>query len=138
MARRVQKGYIKNNNTNVVKNFMYNPSDFSDDIGVTFGELSSPGSSYPLFQYISGDARTISVNVYLNGKASDVADFKNFMEDFLPQSARGRFNKPPVMTFAMGSYVKKCILSKYSRNFTKFDSNLEPTEMTLSLTLTVL
>lgn len=131
----VKKGYIKNKDTGKVKSFLYNPSDFSDSKSTTFGEISAPGSSYPRFQYINGGARTVSFDVYVRGKASEVNSHLNFLEEFLPKRGT-KFSKPPILIFAMGSYVKECILQDIGRNFTRFDNNLNATEVTVSLKLT--
>lgn len=135
--KNVKKGYLKNEKTGVVKQFLYNPANFSDDVSVSFGELNSPGGHYPLFQYIGGDARGISLNVYLQGKPTQVKDFLNFMEEFLPLKYKKKFSKPPLVIMAMGSYVQKCIIEKYSRNFIRFDNNLEPTEVELTINMKV-
>lgn len=131
----VKKGYIKNKDTKKVKSFLYNPSEFSDNKSTSFGEISAPGSSYPKFQYISGGARTISVNVYVQGSASTVQSHLDFLEGFLPKRG-SKFSKPPILIFAMGSYVKECILTDLDRSFTRFDKNLKPIEVTVGLKLT--
>lgn len=128
----VKKGYIKNKSTKKIQKFMYNPSDFSDDVSTSFGEISPPGSSYPKFQYISGDSKVLSVDLYITGKASEVKSQLNFIEAFRPKRGT-KFSKPPVLIFAMGDYVLEGIVASISRKFTKFDKNLKATEVTVTL-----
>lgn len=129
-----KKGYIKNKTTGKVKEFLFNPESLSDQRSVSFNEISSPGSSYPRFQYIKGDARSLSLNLFLRDtKKGTVKDYLNFIEDFLPSGSR--FKKPPVLIFAMGSDVRECILTDLQRSFEEYDKNLNPTQVTVSLSL---
>ena len=132
-----KKGYIKNKSTGKVKEFLFNPESLSDGRSVSFNEISSPGSSYPRFQYIKGDARSLSLSLFLRDtKKGTVKDYLNFLEGFLPSG--NRFSKPPVLIFAMGSDVRECILTDYQRSFEEYDKNLNPTQVTVTLSLTQL
>lgn len=129
-----KKGYIKNKTTGKVKEFLFNPESISDSRSVVFNEISSPGSSYPRFQYVKGDARSLSLNLFLRDtKKGTVKDYLDFLEGFLPKG--GRFSKPPVLIFAMGSDVRECILTDYQRNFEEYDKNLNPTQVSVVLSL---
>ena len=131
-----KKGYIKNKSTGKVKQFLFNPGGFSDDRSVTFQEISSPGSNYPRFQYVKGDSRSLSLSLFLrNTKNGTVKDYLNFLEEFLPDSKSSRFNKPPILIFAMGSDVRECILTSISRDFEEFDKNLEVKQASVTLSL---
>lgn len=134
------KGYLKNTDTGKVVNFIYNPNSFSDNTGVTFSEISAPGSSYPKYTYVGGQVRSIALDIYLHDHSGKKLDeFKNFLEDFMPVSkGMGKFSKPPSIIFAFGPYVKTCILETMNREFTDFDRDLKPVEMTISLGLKVI
>lgn len=128
------KGYIKNKTTGEVKNFLFNPSDFSDSRSVNFSEISAPGSSYPKFQYVSAGARSFSLVLYLVDTAKgSVQDYLTFLEGFLPKG--NRFNKPPILIFAMGTDVRECLLQTLDRSFSDFDANLNKKEATVTLSL---
>lgn len=128
------KGYIKNKTTGEVKNFLFNPSDFSDSRSVNFSEISAPGSSYPKFQYVSAGARSFSLVLYLVDTAKgSVQDYLTFLEGFLPKG--DRFNKPPILIFAMGTDVRECLLQTLDRSFSDFDANLNKKEATVTLSL---
>lgn len=132
-----KKGYIKNKSTGEVKNFLYNPSGYSDSRAVVFSEISSPGSSYPRFQYVKTGARTMTLELFLNNnKNGTVTDYLKFLEKFLPKGKK--FQKPPILIFAMGSDVRECILTQLDRSFVEFDKNLNPTTATVSLSLILL
>ena len=129
-----KKGYIKNKKTGKVKEFLFNPESVSDSRSVSFNEISSPGSSYPRFQYIKGEARSLSLNLFLRDtKKGTVKDYLSFLEGFLPTGSK--FSKPPVLIFAMGSDVRECILTDLQRNYEMYDKNLNPTQVTVTLSL---
>ena len=43
---------------------------------------------------------------------------------------------PKLVIFAFGNYVKKCIITEIDRQFTDFNEDLSPREVTISLSLT--
>ena len=132
-----KKGYIKNKTTGEVKRFLYNPSGYSDSRAVVFSEISSPGSSYPKFQYVKTGARTMTLELFLsNTKSGTVTDYLTFLEKFLPKGSQ--FQKPPICIIAMGSDVRECIITQLDRTFTDFDKDLTPTMVTVSLSLILL
>jgi hypothetical protein len=158
MAReQVKKAYIQNNATNDIMEFQFNPPEFNDKLGVEFSELSSPGMSAPMFQYIGGKARVVTFELYLNawtgyrgqvpigpspeGVVSDlyVKAPIRFLHSFLPPADAGKtFSPPPTMTFAWGWFVKTCILTDLDINYTRFNAQLDPIEAKVNLTLTIL
>lgn len=133
-----KKGYIKNKTTGAVKPFMYNPEGISDSRATEFSEISSPGSSYPRFQYVKTGARTFNLELFLTTSSKGtVKDYFKFIDGFQPKGSR--FSKPPVLIFVMGSDVRECIVTQVNRSITEFNSaNLEPTKAVVSLALTQL
>lgn len=128
------KGYIKNKSTGEVKKFLYNPSGISDSKAVTFSEINAPGSSHPKFQYVNTGARTLTLELFLSDSPlGTTRDYLKFLEQFMPKGER--FNKPPVLVFAMGNDVRECIVSQLDRTLTDFDENLNVTRATVSLSL---
>ncbi len=129
----VSKGFIKNTKTGEIRNFVFNPSNFSDDISVTFNELGSGGAVRNKHQFITGSNRSIELNLFIRSKdSSKIEEFKNFLEDFLPLT---RFVAPPPLLFCFGTYIKKCMLLNVKRNWNDFNEDLQVTEMSLKLSL---
>ena len=127
------KGFIKNVKTGEIQNFLFNPSNFSDDISVTFNELGSGGAVKNKHQFITGSNRVIDLNLFLRSKdSSKIEEFKNFLEDFLPIT---RFVSPPQLLFCFGTYIKKCMLLDLKRDWTDFNQELQVTEMSIKLSL---
>lgn len=131
------KGYIKNLATGQIKSFLYNPSSFSTSRSVNIGEITAPGCSYPRFQYISGGAKTINIDLFLYGNNDEVNSYKAFLNSFLPVESAISFKTPPMMLFAFGSYMKKCVLEGFDEEYVSFHDDLRPKQMTIKLTLKV-
>lgn len=132
------KGYIKNMKTGEIRQFMYNPTSFGTERSVEFNEMSAPGSSYPKFQYVSGQVRGIELMLFLHGEGSKVVTNIDFLNNLLPEeNSSGRFNKPPVVLFAFGSFIKKCIVESVSVSYEEFHADLKPRIAVVGLSLKV-
>lgn len=135
------KGYILNKVTLEMKSFMYNPPQISFSRGSTYSEISSPGMSYPLFQFVKGESMRFNFSLYFYDKPCTgvIKEWLNFLNGFLPPEYTYKenysFTKPPHLIIAMGSFVKVCVLESLGTTYTDFNSQLQPTEATFSLSL---
>lgn len=132
------KGYIKNRSTGVIKNFMFNPAELSFDRGATYSEISSPGLSYPLTQYVRGNILTFSVPLYIYDKpySGEVKAWEDFLNSFVPPTVNASgYTKPDEMLFVMGNFIRSCVVDTLSTNYTSFTSDLLPNEATFTLSL---
>lgn len=130
------KGYIKNTKTGEMKEFIYNPESFSDSQGVKYQDIESPGSSYPLTQFVSGQAKKISLELFLYDKSGNnkVRKYIAFLEKFLP-NGKNRFASPAPLLFVFGSYIEKCVMENIDKEYLEFDTSLEPTRAKVKLSL---
>lgn len=130
------KGYIKNQQSGETKKFQYNPSDYTSSRGTTYREISSPGTSYPRFQFVSGRSRQLRFDIFLYGDNPE--EFIEFMNEFLPaeDSSQG-FKHPPLLTIAYGNMVKTCILEDLNERYQEFNEDLSPKHVELSVSLKV-
>jgi len=137
------KGYMENRKTKKVLRFQYNPEEFTDSQGVEYREIKSPGISYPAFQYVGGEVRTVEFTLFLdnmeNKKATNkVEETIKFVEQFLPTSNKGsKYTPPPSMLFAFGWFVKECLLVRATPRYTMFDRSLRPLRAELDITLNI-
>lgn len=134
------KGYIKNASSGIIKNFMFNPESLQYMKSATYSETSSPGLSYPLTQYVRGNSITFSIPLYIYDRSytGAVKEWEAFLSAFLPPEINGTtYTKPDMLTLVMGSFIKNCVLESLDINYTAFNSDLEPTEATLTLGLRV-
>lgn len=127
--------------------FIYNPSEFTHEIGVGYSAIESPGISYPYIGYEGGRLHTISFDIYLNGRglhkgddegAEAVMEWIRWLHSFLPPQNNGKqFRKPPDLEFAFGWFVKITKLANYKARYTMFTPDLRPLEATISVELIV-
>lgn len=129
----VNKGFIKNVNTGAIKEFLLNPTSFTDEVTINFSEIDAGGSPGYKHQYIGRTNRAIELRLYLQSRdPSKVEDFKNFLESFIPVT---RFKAPPLALFCFGTYIKKCMVLSVRREWSRFNSELRVTEMSIQLSL---
>lgn len=58
-------GFIIDVETGDNFDFQYNPSEFIDDKSTAWAAVKVPGMSHPRYQFVSGEARSISFKVHL-------------------------------------------------------------------------
>lgn len=135
------KGYIKNIETNEMREFQFNPTDFTYTQGATFNEVSSPFSPYPLISYGAGISSTIPItlNMYGSPTINEIESFIRFVESFLPQKNTGAFveriPKPKLMLFCYGSFIKRCVLTNFTYIHVRYNEDGVPIETVLSFNL---
>lgn len=132
------KGYFKNLSTGGIQKFQYNPSFFDIGRTVTYAEITGCGSSYPKFQYVKGEVKVISLNLFLYGYNGEPQQMINFLNSFIPVEKSGvTFLKPPLILFAFGNYIKKCILVDFQEQYISFNKDLSLQHVEISLQLKV-
>lgn len=132
------KGYIKNRSTGVIKNFMFNPSELEFERGATYAEISAPGLSYPITQYVRGNIVTFSVPLYIYDKpySGEVKKWEDFLNSFVPPTVNtGGYVKPDEMLFVMGNFIRRCVVESLNTHYTSFTDSLIPNEATFTLNL---
>ncbi len=141
MSQRVgakTKGWIKNNSTGVKKSFQFNPTGLQYSRGATYVDISAPGMAYPNTQFVKGNVRTFSVELFLydNPCTGVIENHMKFLSDFLtPETNTQGYEKPPEMTFCMGYFVRKCVLEDLDINIERFDENGKPIQARFTLQL---
>ena len=132
------KGYIKNLNTGVIKRFQYNPETFEYSRGVTYAEIVAPGMSYPNTQFVHGNTRTFSVELFFFDKPCTgvINSYMNFIGGFLtPETNSANYKKPPEMLFCYGTFIRRCVLDDLSIKMEEYDPWGRPTMARFTLTL---
>ena len=133
------KGWIKNNVTGELKNFQFNPEKHSYGRGSSFSEVSSPGLPYPLTQWVKGNLREFSVELYLHDapvQTGTILDFTNFIGRFLPPETNVKgYKKPPSMTFCFGIWIRQCVLTNLDITWERTDDAGRPIEARFNMTL---
>ena len=134
----VTKGWIKNNNTRKKMSFQYNPTTLAYSRGVAYTDISAPGMPYPNTQYVKGNVRSFSVDLFFydNPSTGVIKKYMNFLGGFLtPETNVSGYTKPPEMTFCYGYFIRKCVLEDLNINIERMDEDGEPIQATLTLQL---
>ena len=139
----ITKGYMLNNETNAMKKFIYNPEEFEYAYSTEFATAKPPGAPHPLYQFVGGNERVITVTLLLDGREhgeKNVKEWNSFIGQSYPANRGGsdKFSPPPSYTFAIGWFVKKVIIVDTNWRYTMFDKNLNPTRCELTLTMNVI
>ena len=137
------KGYIKNTNTGRVFKFQYNPTSFSTGRSVKYTELDSPGTAYPMIQYVGGSSRDFELKIFLNGgrkEGNDVGSkgypkwFHSQMIQFIPaEKSVANFTRPVELIVAYGSFVKRCVVVGIDEEYVDFHEDLTPKTINLTM-----
>lgn len=130
---------------------MFNPEQFTVEKSNHFATVNIPGLSTPIFQFVRGEARSISMDLFFDTyeEGIDVRLFTDRISGWdagsmfskLPDAARGLMDidsdlhAPPICLFVWGTFIFQCIIERVSKNFTLFLPAGIPVRATLSVTL---
>jgi len=117
--------------------FEYNPSEFEVTKEVGWAEIGVPGLDYPLQQFVRGQLKTMSIEVYLNrdhyDRPYDVRAAVESLEALIESTAKT--GAPPVCIFHWGKFDFVCVVGSVSTSYTMFDSDGDAIEATVRLAL---
>lgn len=135
------RAYIVNNSNNRKLEFQFNPTRIPYGRSATYATIDSPGMSYPLTQYVGGQVREFSFDLYFydyvgNNKSSGkINTVRKFLEELLPPEDNRSYRKPPTFTLAFGYFVKTLVLINLEVNDDWIDEDGNPISTTFSLTV---
>lgn len=137
--------------------FMFNPTDVSDDKSVDFGTAKIPGASHPVYQFASGGERLINFDLYLDadrGKVARATSGEHLPPDALSLTAEINFYRsllypsdgsqmgskllrpaPVIFTFGELFNGVLCIVKKANVKVTYWTPDLRPVRATVSMSL---
>lgn len=117
--------------------FEYNPSQLEVGKEAGWAEIGIPGLDFPLQQFVRGNLKTLSVEVYLNrdfyARAHDVRESIQALEDLAESTSKT--GAPPICVFQWGRFDFVCVVGSVSVRYTMFDEAGDPVEATVALTL---
>jgi LysM repeat protein len=113
---------------------LFNPTQYSLDQANTLAEIGVPGLSAPILQYVRGNGRSLSMELFFDTyeQGEDVRGHTDRVYRLL--DIRGPLHRPPVCTFTWGSFNFVCVLERVGGRFTLFLSDGTPVRATLSVT----
>lgn len=132
------KGSIMDCVTGEKRGFFFNPSEISYSRSANYSEITSPGLSNPLVQYVSGNSMHFSFPLFFYDKPYTglIPNWEKFFNNFLPPIYnKSGFKKPNWLLLAMGNFVQQCVVESIDYNYTEFNKTLHPTVGTITLNL---
>ena len=130
--------YIIRNDNNNKMTFQFNPTSIPYSRGANYSTIKSPGMSYPLTQYVGGQVREFSFEVFYYDKpySGKINTARKFLEGLLPPEKNIKsFTKPPTFTFAYGYFVRTLVLTNLSVEDEWLDENGQPLMTRFTLTV---
>jgi len=129
---------------------LFNPAEYSIEKGNTFQSTSLPGLSTPVTQFVTGNADTLTMELYFDTyakssrhpnvtKREDVRHYTRKIADLMEIDAT--LHAPPIVEFTWGPPIGtpegvqfRGIIEKVSQKFTYFLDDGTPVRATLNVT----
>lgn len=130
--------YVIRNDNNKKLTFQFNPTSIPYGRGANYSTIDSPGMSYPLTQYVGGQVREFSFEVFYYDKpySGKINKARKFLEGLLPPEKNTKsFTKPPTFTFAYGYFVRTLVLTHLDVNDEWLDEDGQPLMTRFTLTV---
>lgn len=123
-------------------NFTYSPSSVRRSGGLTFNEISAPGSLSPSYQFCKGNSTVISLefSVVLDAffPNNSYNSYSNFFKRCCPLNNKKIASLPPTVSLSLGegeAYMG--IMQNYESSVTRYSKGMIPIEFSFSFTLIV-
>jgi hypothetical protein len=129
----LEKATITNLQTGERIPVMFNPAEYSLDLGNTFSEIPIPGLKTPPIQYIRGNIRNLKMELLFDTyeKKKDVRDEVRRITSLLDKDPNTQ--APPILLFSWGGLNFRCVLESTGQRFTMFLEDGTPVRATLSV-----
>ena len=113
---------------------LFNPTEYSLSKSVQYGDQQLAGRTTPVTQFVSGDAETLSMELFFDtyAKGTDVRAHTDQIDGLL--SASGDRTAPPRCRFVWGSLVFTAVLQSADKRFTMFLSDGVPVRARVDVT----
>jgi len=137
-SRAKTRCYVIRNDNNKKMTFQFNPTSVPYGRGANYTSIESPGMSYPLTQYVGGQVREFSFEVFYYDKpySGKINTARKFLEGLLPpEKNKESFTKPPTFTFAYGYFVKTLVLVHLDVNDEWLNEDGQPLMTRFTLTV---
>jgi nucleoid-associated protein YgaU len=118
---------------------MFNPNEYSIERGNAYKITAIPGLGGPLIQFINGEARTLSMELFIDDYTDSPKVGAKSVEETLDDFAElldvdRELHAPPLVRFVWGKLNFKAIVEKLSTKITLFRPDGTPARATLGVT----
>ncbi len=114
---------------------LFNPTEYGIDRGAKYAELNAPGLKTPIMQFVRGEARTLSVELFLDGTNrrravdADLRELRRFVR--IDQD----LHAPPVCRFEWGEVAFQGVVVSFKERFQLFAEDGTLLRVRVNLTL---
>jgi nucleoid-associated protein YgaU len=131
----LEKATIINLDTNEQIPVMFNPEEYSLDMGNTIAEIGIPGLEKSPIQYVRGNIRTLQMELFFDTyEKRPVEDVRLSTQRITSLLAKTPATQaPPVLLVTWGSLQFKCVLEKVGQKFIMFLENGMPVRARLTV-----
>ena len=123
---------------------MFNPEEYTLETGNTFAEVGIPGLQASPVQYVRGNLRTLTMDLFFDTYEQvkkDQIEGVIIRRDVRQETRRitkllkheGATKAPPVLLFSWGNLNFRCVLEGATQRFTMFLEDGRPVRATLSV-----
>jgi len=130
----LEKATIINLDTDEQIPVMFNPEEYSLDMGNTIAEIGIPGLEKSPIQYVRGNIRTLQMELFFDTyeKKQDVRRATRRITTLLDKTPTTQ--APPVLLVTWGSLQFVCVLEKVGQRFIMFLDDGMPVRARLNVT----
>lgn len=117
---------------------LFNPNEYTLDAGSQYAWQTVPGMNMPIAQFVSGEARTLSMELFFDTyeerkvKDKDVREKTKLITQLV--EVDNDLHAPPVCRFVWGTLDFKGVVEKVSAKYTMFLESGTPVRATLNVT----
>jgi len=130
----LEKATITNLNTAETIRVMFNPDEYSFDLGNSFAEVGIPGLPASPIQYVRGNLRTLKMELFFDSyeqQGGDVRAATGPITGLLDNDPKTQ--APPILLFSWGGLNFRCVLESVAQRFTMFRDDGTPVRATLTV-----
>lgn len=134
------KGYIKRLDNGEILKFQFNPTELDYSRSVSYTDITAPGMHYPGTQFVRGNIRTFTTELFLYERPAKGTIKKSigWIGNLLTQESNNwgsSIYKPPDFLFCQGYFIRRCVLESLDIKIELFDEDGEPVQARLTLGL---
>ncbi|NTU80288.1 MAG: LysM peptidoglycan-binding domain-containing protein [Chloroflexales bacterium] len=131
----LEKATITNLQSGELIAVMFNPAEYSLDLGNSFAEIAIPGLATPPLQYVRGNGSTLKMELFFDTfeQRSDVRLSTRRVTGLLTSDPT--IKAPPILLFAWGGLNFQCVLERVGQRYTMFLNDGTPVRATLDVSL---
>lgn len=110
---------------------LFNPAEYSIEQSNQFQTIALPGQSAPITQFISGNTRTLTMDLFFDSyeKGEDVRIYTDQVTGLLNMDG----NAPPICKFMWGKWGFNAVVERVLQRFTMFLGSGIPVRATLNV-----